>query len=307
MMFPPSIFRRMMPVKSCLLGAAALLGAVSLQADRVIRLAASDLLADAVREPLQQLAGEHSFELRIEAIGSLPAIDGLYADELDLAIIAVPQGKEVPRQAFSIQPFAYDAAVIIVNERNPMDEISLNSLGGIYGTDEELNFNSWGDLGLSGWGNRNIKPLAGVPSESIALELFRHTVLSRATMKTNVSMVQSTEIESMVAGDPASIGVLANPPVDDRVKVLMVAAHADAPGFGPTKENIHFGDYPIRLPFYIAFKPGEAAKVGPVLRALLTDQVAAALEANAFFPLPETVRKQFLIDFDFEGTSGNLP
>lgn len=267
----------------------------ALQADE-IRMAASDLLADAIREPLEQFAEEKQISLQVDGIGSLPALENLRADEIDLAIIAVPENQEVPREEFSIYPFAYDASIIVTNENNPTDEISLARLGGIYGAREESSFNTWGDLGLSGWGNRTIQPLAGVKSESIALELFRYTVLSRGAMKSSVSMVQDDEVESMVAADAASIAIMSGMPESKGLKVLMVSAGANAPAYGPTIENVHLGDYPIRLAFYVAFNPSDSEKLSGTLRALFSDPVAESLEANQLFSLPLPVRQQLSVD-----------
>lgn len=261
-------------------------------------MAASDLLADFIRGPLEAFYAEQGVDLVLEDIGSLPALDRLRSDEIDLAIIASPDGQTVPRDEFTIFPFAYDAAVIAVNESNPIDEISLAFLGGIFGANEEFNFNTWGELGLSGWGNRNIKPLTGVESESIALELFRHSVLGGGAMKPSVAMVQSDEVSGMVEADAASIAVFSRPPQSGQLKVLMLSFGEDAPAFGPSEDNIHYGDYPVRLPFYIAFNARDEAKVNGLVRVLLDDAVATALAENGLFPLPETVRRQFLIDFD---------
>ena len=120
-----------------------LLLTASVHADE-IRIAASDLLADHIKSPILAYGEEHATTFNISKIGSLPALDRLRSDEIDLAIIAVPEGTEVPREEFSVYPFAYDVAVLVVNESNPIDEISLSHLGGIYGTNEEFSFNTWG-------------------------------------------------------------------------------------------------------------------------------------------------------------------
>ena len=125
-----------------------------------IRIAVSDLLADYIREPLQVYGTENGITLVVDSIGSLPALDRLRSDEIDLAIVAVPEGDELPRDEFDIYPFAYDVAVLVVNDSNPIDEISIAQLGGIFGSNEEFNLKTWGELGLSGWGSRNIKALA---------------------------------------------------------------------------------------------------------------------------------------------------
>ena len=265
-----------------------------------IRLAASDLLAEFIKPPLQAFAAENAIDLKISAIGSLPAIDRLRSDEIDLAIIAVPEGAPVPRDDFSVYPFAYDAAVIAVNSSNPINEISIPRLGGIFGSNEEFNFNTWGELGLSGWGSRNIKPLAGPAEDSISLELFRYTVFKGGAMRPSVAVIRDYEIEAALAGNIASIGVLSSLPKNKNLKVLMVSEGRDNPAFGPTAENIHLGDYPIRLSFYIVYNPRDEAKIKPVLRTLLGEAVAAALNKNNLFALPDTVRSQLLIDLNFQ-------
>ncbi len=263
-------------------------------------MAASDLLADYITEPLEAYAEENGIELLIDSIGSLPALDRLRSDEIDLAIIAVPEHETVPRDEFSIYPFAYDASVVVVNESNPIDEISLAHLGGIFGSNEEYNFNTWGDLGLSGWGNRNIKALTGVASQSIALELFRYSVLAGGAMKPGVTMVKPDEVEAMVATDAASIAVTSRLPENENLKTLMIASGSDAPAFGPSDDNIHYGDYPIRLAFYIAFNERDADKLNEIIRALFEDEVAQSLSGNGLFALPDTVRRQLLIDLELD-------
>ncbi|MEC8279056.1 MAG: substrate-binding domain-containing protein [Verrucomicrobiota bacterium] len=267
-----------------------------------IRIAVSDLLADYTLSPLRVYGAENGTTYVIDSIGSLPALDRLRSDEIDLAIVAVPEGEEVPRDEFNIFPFAYDVAVIVVNDSNPIDEISVARLGGIFGSNEELNLNTWGELGLSGWGSRNIKALAGTNDKSIALELFKHSIFKGGGMKPSVSMVKDTEIEDLISSDAASIAILSRMPENSNIKVLMVSSGGDiyAPAFGPTDDNVHYGDYPIRLAFYILYNSRDDAKLRSTIRELLNDEVATSLRANDFLPLPDTMRRKFLMDLDLE-------
>ncbi len=267
-----------------------------------IRIAVSDLLADYILAPLKVYGTENDTTFVVDSIGSLPALDRLRSDEIDLAIVAVPEGDEVPRDEFNIYPFAYDVAVIVVNDSNPIDEISVARLGGIFGSNEELNLNTWGELGLSGWGSRNIKALAGTNDKSIALELFKHSIFKGGGLKPNVSMVKDTEIEDLIDSDAASIAILSRMPEKSNIKVLMVSSGGDtyAPAFGPTDDNVHYGDYPIRRAFYILYNARDDVKVRSTIRELLNDEVATSLRANDFIALPDTLRRKFLIDLDLE-------
>lgn len=264
-----------------------------------IRMAVSDLLADFIEPSLKSYAEENELTLNFDGIGSLPAMERLQAEEIDIAIVAFPEGSEVPRQEFSLYPFAYDSAVIVVNGGNPVNEISLPRLGGIFGSSEEFSFSTWGELGLSGWRTRNIKPLAGPAEESISLELFRHSVLSGRTMKPSVTILRDSEIEEALTGNINSIGILSSLPKNKNLKVLMLSEGPDRTAYGPTPENIHVGDYPIRLSFYIAYNPRDEEKLRPLVRALFSEEIAGVLSKNNIFPLPVTVRNQFLVDLNF--------
>ena len=274
---------------------------VTAQAEE-IRIAASDLLADYIKVPLKAYAAENDSTYVVDSIGSLPALDRLRSGEIDLAIIAVPEGNEVPRDEFSVYPFAYDVAVIAVNATNPIDEISVARLGGIFGSNEELNLNTWGELGLSGMGSRNVKALAGISDESIALELFKYSILKGGFIKPSVSMVKDTEVEDLLRSDTASIAILSRMPENKNIKVLMVSSESDAyaPAFGPTDDNVHYGDYPIRLAYYIVYNLRDDAKLRPTIRELLNDEVAISLRSKDLIAMPETVRRKFLIDLDLE-------
>lgn len=276
------------------LSASTLLSAVE------VRMAASDLLADFIKAPLKAYGAENDITFKIESVGSLPAMDRLISDEIDMAIIAVPDADKVPRQEFMVFPFAYDVAVVAVNAGNPIDEITLSRLGGIFGSNEEFNYNNWGEMGLSGWGSRSIKPMAGTSEKSISLELFKHSVFKGNEMKQKVAMVKDAEVEAMLASDAGSIAILSALPTSGKVKTLLVAETSDSPAFGPSEDNVHYGDYPIRLSFYIVYSKRDEAKMKPVLRVLLGDDTAESLRANKLFALPDTIRRKLTIDLDLE-------
>lgn len=263
-----------------------------------IRIAASDLLADCIIAPLQAYGDEQSIDIKVDNVGSLPALERLRSDEIDMAILAVPVNAEVPREEFHAYPFAYDIAIVAVNHSNPTNEISIGALGGIFGSNEEFNYNSWGDLGLSGWGHRTIKPLTAQVDNSISLELFKFTVLRAGGMKASVAAVKDSEVEGLLMSDAASIAILSRMPESKKIKALMVSSKSDGPAFGPTDDNVHYGDYPIRLAFYLVYNERNGTKLHDVLGFLLSDVIADALRAHHLVALPETVRRKLYIDLE---------
>lgn len=278
-----------------------LLAASSLtQAAEEIRFAASDLLADFLEPSVVAFGTTHEIEIDYDSIGSLPALDRLRSDEIDAAIIAAPGSTADLREEFVVFPFAYAISVIVVNETNPTNELSLSELGGIFGANEELKINTWGELGLAGWSNRTIKPVASQLEQGIALELFKHKVFKGKAMKSSVAMAKPLEVENMVSADSASIGIVTRAPKQKGLKAVMVSTAADAPAYGPSRDNVHFGDYPVRLPFYVVFDRRDENRMKELMRMLLSDQIADELEQNDIVSLPLNVRRKLLIDLDLE-------
>ncbi len=271
----------------------------SVQAEE-IRIAASDLLAEHIAPVIDAYCEEYEVDASVESIGTLPALERLRSNEIELAVIAVPVGQEAPREEFRVYPFAYDVAVIVVNENNPITEISLPYLGGIYGSNEEYNFKSWGELGISGWGGRNIKPMAAPLEDSISLELFRATILSQGVLKPSLVTVKDSEVEKLIDNDSSAIAILSRLPANEDVRTLLISEEQDTPAYSPTPDNIHFGDYPVRLPFYVVYHARDEASVAPILRLLLDDAIADSLNENHFFALPQTVRRKLILDLDLE-------
>ena len=121
-------------------------------------------------------------------------------------------------------------------------------------------------------------------------------------MKPSVAMVKDSEVEDLLRSDAASIAILSRMPKLSSVKVLMLStgSDSDAPAFGPSDDNVHYGDYPIRLAFYIAFNERDEAKLRQVIREMFDDEVADSLRENDLIALPDTVRRKLLIDLDLE-------
>lgn len=274
-----------------------------------IRISVSDLLVDTIRETLREEGEDADADFQVGGIGSLPALERLRANEVDLAVIAVPTGEPVPREEFSVHPFAYEVTVVGVNSSNPLEEISMGQLAGVFGSEEETNITSWGDLDLPGWGNRSINPMAVQDEAGISLELFKYSVFEGRRMKGSVLLGRESEIRRLLSSDASAIAVFPEPPEDDEIKTLMVAEGPEAPAFSVSEQNAHYGDYPIRLPFYVAYSAANEERLKPVFRALFDDGMAEALRADGVLPLPDPVRSRFLLEMDLQelrpGAGGN--
>jgi hypothetical protein len=157
---------------------------------------------------------------------------------------------------------------------------------------------TWGDLGLTGRGSRSIKALADQNDESIALELFKHTAFKGVKLKASVERTSRATIESILAQNAAAIAILSRKPDDPMIKLLSVAEAEDLPAFGPSDDNVHYGDYLFRLSFYLVLPDTDTMGVADVALELLGDPMATVLADAGLIPLPKAVRQQLQMDLN---------
>ena len=261
-----------------------------------VRIAVSDLIAGTLTDILMLHAEENNLQYKIDSIGSLPALDKLNAGEVDMALIAIPSSSIKLSSNYQLYPLAYSTSIVAVNVNNPLDEISINRLSGTFGSHEELSLSTWSEIGLSGWGNRGIKPIVGQLDGSISLELFKHVAFEGSKLRSTVNLLKNNAALSIISNDVAAIAILPMNPEDKYIKVLSVAKDQDSPAFEPSDDNIHFGDYPFRLSFYIVLLKSEVPNLAYIVEALLSDSVAEVLSASHFVPIPYNVRQQLQMD-----------
>jgi ABC-type phosphate transport system substrate-binding protein len=145
----------------------------------------------------------------------------------------------------------------------------------------------------------------------VVLELFKNLVLGHQPLKPTVQTTKTAaEMIASVSANPSYIGLCGFDP-GPPLKVVMISSDQVSPttsrelvkssskgAFAPTPEAVARGDYALRLPFYLVFKPGDKERVMPLLRLLLSDEYAKHLEDEHFVPVPSTERQRALLELD---------
>ena len=258
-----------------------------------VKLVGSDLLRPALEKTLaeENLGADRVLRLRLD--GSHTGLEDLRAGRADLALVAFRPDDPLPEGEFRLIPLAYQVVTFVVSDSNPVRQVSYAQLGGIWGEKEPLNIRQWGDLGATGtWAQRSILPTMLDDPNMLAGDVFLHGVLTNPVFSTTVLKLSTDEeLKLRVRVDTNCIGMFPGVLRETAgVHVLLVSRDASDVPFGPTPENIHNGDYPVRLPFYIAFSPLRSAELRPVVAALLGDAVAVSLEKAGFVAVPEGAR-----------------
>lgn len=146
-------------------------------------------------------------------------------------------------------PVAVDGLAVYLNERNPVGELSLDQLRGIY----TGAIRNWKQVG--GRDERII--LYGRENNSGTYVYFKEHVLKKADYFPTVQTLPGTAaVINAVAKDPRGIGY-GGIAYATGVKAIKVKRDASAPGVEPTMENVLSARYPISryLYWYFAGQP----------------------------------------------------
>ena len=260
-----------------------------------VRVVGSDLLGLEFSQALYACAVREGIPLAVALDGSRPGYDQLKSGRADLGLLTLPAGENPDPAWFTAVPLAWHRVVVIVAAATPLDRVTLADLAAVFGTDVPVSYNRWGDLGLRGeWEGRPVTALAAAQGAGLSEQIFRHLILQDRPLKSPLGRYTSAaDLAFRLEGDGRVLALAAAlPPQVAGLKLLPVAVRAEDPAFSPTPENLQSGDYPLRLALRVVFRRTAALRVLPVVRFILSEEVARVLERAELVPAPMSVRRQ---------------
>jgi phosphate transport system substrate-binding protein len=146
----------------------------------------------------------------------------------------------------------YDALAVYVHKDNPIEQMTLEELAGVYG--EKGAVEKWAQLGID---HKN-----GCPSDEIirvsrmsnsgTYVYFREHVLKKADYKQGSrDMPGSKEVVELVGRTPCAIGYSGMGYKTDAVKFVKVAAKKGDPAYAPSIEAVRDKEYPLARALYM--------------------------------------------------------
>ena len=267
-----------------------------------LRVAFSDLLPESFNESIIGFSISNDLGIQTTRMGSLPMIEEFLQGQFDLCILAMPDDIEMPKldeTSYNRLPLAYKSAVVAVHKDNPIRELRLDQLSSIFGSLDGQSIKNWRDLGVTGYTVGTISPFVAIEDNGIARELFRHKVLSLSyDYISSVRTLKRDAAITLMSSNENAIGIFPKDPEVEALKVLYVAKDQDSIAYGPNAENIFFGDYPIKLPFYVLYKYKDSSRLLSIISFLMSDEIEMLLSDNAFFPVPKVIRGKYSSDVE---------
>ncbi|WP_017347922.1 PstS family phosphate ABC transporter substrate-binding protein [Pantoea sp. A4] len=246
--------------------------------------------------------------VQVQASGSSTAPTALAAGAAQLGPMSRPMQAE-ERQRFIDRygypplavPVAMDALVVVVNQRNPMQEISPTQLDALYSITRLCGGESvpkhWGELGITqtGWAQRSIQRF-GRNSASGTWGFFKQQALCRGDFRADVAEFPgSAAVVQAVAASPYSIGYASFGFHLSGVKMLAIKR----PGHEavlPDSASIRSGRYPWSRPLYIYLNKAPDKPLPPLvaafMRQVLSPAGQARVEEAGYLPLSDAQMAQ---------------
>ncbi len=195
----------------------------------------------------------------------------------EIAKLKVRQGKD----ALEL-PVAVDGLAVYVHQSNPVRELSLEQLRGIY----TRAIRNWKQVG----GKDERILLYGRENSSGTYVYFKEYVLKKADYYPTVQTLPGTAaVINAVAKDPRGIGY-GGIAYAAGVKAIKVKKDAATPGVEPTLENVLAGRYPISryLYWYMAGQP--TGDVKAFAQWVVSKEGQEVVEKVGYYPLNEKDR-----------------
>ncbi|MCH2374837.1 MAG: phosphate ABC transporter substrate-binding protein [Planctomycetes bacterium] len=230
--------------------------------------------------------------------GSGVGISFLIAGKVDVANCSramKPEEIEKMKSQAGTEPHqiiaGYDALAIYVHKDNPLEEISMEQLAGLFG--DSGNLTKWSQLNITipGCGDDTIE-LAGRQSSSGTYEYFRESVLGKeGKFKLEVNEQNgSRALVQFVSSTPCAIGYSGMGYKTDEVKFVKVTKLPGGPGILPSDTTVYDKSYPIARPLFLYTKGEPTGHVKDYVTWVRTEAGQAVLGQVGYVSLPPDQR-----------------
>lgn len=268
--------------------------AVILSAEaREIRVVGSDVIRESLKPSFEMFTDKVVDEMK----GSFNALKKLEDEEADIAIVAIPDGVELPGSEWECRPLAFEAAILAVNNVNPLKEMSFDEAEKLF---SNPGIGSWGKIGVKGeLDGKSVRLVTIDDRASLVRELFMAKVLSGEDFNMNVEFEKDTkQLEEVVRDRQESIVLMNKVPENGRALSLLDKKKGDEFSFDPTVENVYYGDYPLRLPYYVVYLKKKEKDISEFVSYLYSEGVQEKLRERHLYVVPEKIRKRYLEELD---------
>ena len=271
-----------------------LLGGLLLGA-KMIQIKGSDTMVNLVQILAEEyMAKNPGTPIAVLGGGSGTGITGLINQTCDIANSSREwKPKEIDQawdKGVTPKPFvvAVDGLSIVVNEKNPVEQLTVAQVGALYRGE----IKSWQAVG----GPKQAVSLYGRQSNSGTYVFMQEFVLGNKNYSTDMKeMNGSAQILEGILQDEGAVGYVGVGYLFDEtgkvrkgIKILKISKEPSGTGYLPTdKAAVDSGAYPISRPLYMATNGKPKGAVAAFLQWIVGPEGQAVVEREGFFTVGE--------------------
>lgn len=256
---------------------------VSVAPTAEIRVVGSDLMGEGFVRAVTEFARQNETDVKLDLRGTRPGVVDLESGRADVGIFLLPAAEAPPSGELVSRVMGYQVSVVAVPAATDLTRVTVAQLREIFGVT----------------GQKDRMPFAVSLQAGLAWPLFQRVILQDAPPKAALTFFPSgTALAQKLRVAENSIGVTGIASASGGLRALALATGPAAPAYLPTPENVHAGDYPLRMVLYVSFPRKKAWELQRFLKFLLSAETAAALAPADFVPLPVGVKNQLVFEIE---------
>lgn len=222
---------------------------------------------------------EQRLHLRLQNVGSERAIDEVRAGNVDAALISRALTSDEARD-FQATTLAMDSLLVIVNERNPLENADRALIRRIFSRE----FGDWRQVGAGGSGT--IVPVTRRPSDGTRTVFDNAFGIGRVIPTGIVELASNLAAVLYIAADPQAIGYVSAETYDDALRRGLHLRAVKLDGMAPAAAACKPDSYPLCRPIVLIRRPGKApAGHAQIEQFLHSPEGRALLEQYGFAPV----------------------
>lgn len=236
--------------------------------------------------PIAEIAAEGFKEetgvsVLVSGLGSSAGIEAVSNGTAHIASSSRGLNVEEQKLELTTIPIAHDGIAVIVNEANPVDDLSVEDLRAIY-TGEISN---WSEVG----GPEMDIQLVNRDEASGTREAFRTIVMGDAHFDCRAAVLPGTgQVRDVVSRSEGAIGYISMGFVDSKYATTTVKAlsvnHVE-----PSEKTIASGGYPVSRDLYFFVKGEPAPSAAAYIDYVLSERMDDMIREAGFIPVARSV------------------
>ena len=213
----------------------------------------------------------------VSGLGSSAGIEAVSTGTAEIATSSRGLNAEESKLGLTTVPVAHDGIAVIVNTENPVHDLTIEQLRGIYSGQ----ITNWSEVG----GEDLTIQLVNRDEASGTREAFKSIVMDGSAFDRRAAVLSGTgQVRDVVSRSRGAIGYISMGFVESKYAQTSVRAMS-VNGVAPSEGTIATGEYPISRDLYFFTKGEPTGAAAEYIEYVLSDEMDEQIREAGFIPV----------------------